>query len=45
MKVGKHCIIGKDYNKECERKKCMTRELCRKEYQYEKESHHKDKQG
>ena len=31
-KIGKHCIVGKDYEKECEAKPCRIRNLCRKEH-------------
>jgi len=27
----KHCIVGEDYERECEKKKCQLKNLCRKE--------------
>ena len=32
-KIGKHCIVGKDYKQECETKNCNMRSLCRKEHE------------
>ena len=46
-KIGKHCIVGKDYKQECETKNCNMRSLCRKEHdltkgeeEFEDETHH-----